>query len=87
MWPATVRHRKHHDNLIGPWCVRHRHGDCVKMVERPRIILVAERHVEAGAARRDLSFDYLIGDLVAPCRIDPGIPSNRDAEGEREGRC
>jgi hypothetical protein len=34
-----------------------------------------------------VSFDYLIGDLVAPCRIDPGIPSNRDAEGERESCC
>jgi hypothetical protein len=34
-----------------------------------------------------VSFDYLIGDLVAPCRVDSGIPSNRDAKGEREGRC
>ena len=23
--PTTVRHHKYHDNLIGPWCVRHRY--------------------------------------------------------------
>ena len=34
-----------------------------------------------------ISFDYLIGDLVARCHIDSGIPRNRDAEGESEGRC
>lgn len=33
------------------------------------------------------SFDDLVGDLVAPYRIDTGIPSNRDAKGEHEGRC
>ena len=33
------------------------------------------------------SFDDLVGDLVAPYRIDTGIPSNRNAKGEHEGRC
>jgi hypothetical protein len=33
------------------------------------------------------SFDDLVGDVVAPYRIDAGIPSNRDAKGEHEGRC
>src|SRR6516165_7003231 len=33
------------------------------------------------------SFDDLVGDLVAPYLIDAGIPSNRDAKGEHEGRC
>src|SRR5215467_9902249 len=33
------------------------------------------------------SFDDAVGDLVAPYRIDTGIPSNRDAKGEHEGRC
>ena len=34
-----------------------------------------------------VSFDYFLGELMAPCRIDGGIPSNGDAEGEHEGRC
>src|SRR6516165_7763231 len=33
------------------------------------------------------SFDDFVGNLVAPYRIDTGIPSNQDAEGEHEGRC
>ena len=34
-----------------------------------------------------VSFDYLIRDLMAPCRVDSGVPSNRDGERKREGRC
>src|SRR5262249_45696997 len=33
------------------------------------------------------SFDDLAGNLVAPYRIDTGIPSNRDAKGENERLC
>ena len=36
---------------------------------------------------RVFSFDYFLGELMAPCRIDSGIPSNGDAQGEYEGRC
>src|ERR1700756_1362654 len=34
-----------------------------------------------------VSFDYLIRDLMAPCHVDSGVPSNRDGERKREGRC
>jgi hypothetical protein len=34
-----------------------------------------------------VSFDYLIRDLMAPCHVDSGVPSNRDGECNREGRC
>ena len=36
---------------------------------------------------RVFSFDYFLGELMAPCRIDSGIPNNGDAQGEYEGRC
>ena len=45
------------------------------------------RHVRFVPKADMESFDDLVGNLVAPYRIDTGIPSNRDAKGENEGHC
>jgi hypothetical protein len=50
-------------------------------------IRVRNRHVRFVPKADMESFDDLVGDLVAPYRIDAGIPSNRDAKSENEGRC
>jgi len=41
------------------------------MVERPGVVLVAERHVERGAGRRALRVDLDLPRTVAGPRIDP----------------
>jgi hypothetical protein len=43
--------------------------------------------LSANSGHGPVSFDYLIRDLMAPCHVDSGVPSNRDGERKREGRC
>src|SRR5262249_12644623 len=52
--------------------------------EQPEVCFVPKTDMKSFDMK---SFDDLVGDLMAPDRIDTGIPSNRDAEGEHEGRC
>src|SRR5262245_52659803 len=53
MRTAAVGDRHHDDDLVGPWRVRHRDRQRVEVVERPRVVLVAERDVDRRAGSRD----------------------------------
>jgi hypothetical protein len=48
MWPATVRHRKHHDNLIGPWRAAASMVVC-RQVQKPRLVAPGLRKPSVGA--------------------------------------
>src|SRR6266478_5468798 len=51
---AAVGNRHDDDYLVGPRRVRQRHPDRIEVVKGPVIVLVAQGHVEAGAAGSDL---------------------------------
>ena len=53
--PAAIGDNDRHKDFIRPRRVGDRHRDRVEMRKRPGIILVAERHVEDRAGRRDRS--------------------------------
>jgi len=51
---SAVSYGHHHEDFVRAWCIGDRHRYRVEMWEGPRIVLVPERHIEAGARRSDL---------------------------------
>src|ERR1700730_1057716 len=52
--PPAVGNGHHDEDFVRAWCIGDRHRYRVEMRERPRVVLVTERHIEAGARCSDL---------------------------------
>src|ERR1700761_4182621 len=50
---ATVSKRHDYHDLIRPWRIWHHHGQRIELIERPDVVLVAERNVNGVADRAD----------------------------------
>src|SRR5436190_22118719 len=68
MQSSAVGNYHDDDDLIGFRRIGHAYRDCIEMVEGPVIVLMAQRHVEAGAAGSNFDVGRYHRFAPADCR-------------------